>query len=255
MPDQPTRMFNGKYVDFTSIDAVLIDLDDTLVEYRASCIAGLANVCRIMPDLANIDLAVLEHDFRLILRDNLPSLLDRKLTLGQERKLRIKTLLARHGMDVDGELLEKIDGEFQTGFRSSRNVIEGAEDLLKYCRSMGIKVAVVTNGEESMQKAVLKKFSLDSYVDYLVTPASSTEIKPSRDIFERALSLTGSKPDRTLMIGDTYHRDVVGALNSGIIPVWLNRLGEAAEEDSRVIEVRSLKELGLENNGDGAPAR
>lgn len=255
MPDQPARKLNGKHVDFTSIDAVFIDLDDTLVEYRESCIAGLANVCRAMPDLASIDLAVLEHDFRLILRDNLPSLLDRKLTLGQERRLRIKTLLARHGMDVDGELLEKIDRDFREGFRSSRNVVEGAEDLLRFCRSRGIKVAVVTNGEQSMQEAVLKKFSLDSYVDYLVTPASSSEIKPSRDIFERALSLTGSRPGRTLMIGDTYHHDIVGALNSGIIPVWLNRLGEAIEEDSMVIEIRSLKELGLENNGEGTSAR
>ena len=244
---------NADQVDFNNLDAVLIDLDDTLVEYRASCIAGLANVCKIMPDLAGVDLASLEHDFRLILRDNLPSLLDGRLTLEQERKLRIKTLLSRHGMEVDGELLEEVDRDFQEGFLNSRNVIEGAQEILELCRERGIKVAVVTNGEENMQRGVLKEFSLDVYVDYLVAPASSSEIKPSRDIFQRALSLTGADPDRALMIGDTYHRDIVGALNMGITPVWLNRMEEEAQKDPRVIEVRSLKELVLEKQGDGRP--
>lgn len=250
MPEDPNGLHNGKRVDFTKFDAVLIDLDDTLIEYRDSCIAGLANVCRIMPNLANIDLAALEHDFRLILRDNLPSLLDGGLTPGQERRLRIKTLLSNHGIDVDGQLLEKVDRDFQEGFRKSRNVIEGAEDILKFCRGRGIKVAVVTNGEQGMQRNALKKFSLDSYVDYLVTPASSSEIKPNRGIFERALSLTGALPGRALMIGDTYSRDVIGALDSGITPIWLNRQGESMPEDPRVIEVRSLKELFLGNPGD-----
>ncbi len=251
MPDQHEAFDNSSHLDFSNIDAVLIDLDDTLIEYRESCIAGLANVSRAMPELADVDLASLEHDFRLILRDNLPYLLDRKLTLGQERRLRIKTLLSRHGMNVNDELLEKIDRDFQDGFINSRNVIEGAENLLKFCKVRGIKVAVVTNGEEGMQRAALKKFSLDSYVDYLVTPASSAEIKPSGDIFRRALSLTGADPSRTLMIGDTYQRDIVGALDSGIKPVWLNRMGDRMPEDQRVVMVRSLRELPINEQGDG----
>ncbi len=251
MLDQPGDVNSVGQIDFNKLDALLIDLDDTIIEYRGSCIAGLANVCRIMPDLSRVDLGNLEHDFRLILRDNLPYLLDGKLTLEQERKLRIKTLLYRHGIALDEELLEKVDGYFQEGFQNSRGVIEGAEDLLRFCRDKGIKVAVVTNGEAGMQRDALKAFSLDVYVDFLVTPASSSEIKPSSEIFKRALSLTGAAPNRTLMIGDTFHRDIVGALNMGITPVWLNRTGEPVPDGLQVIEVRSLKELKLWKQGDG----
>lgn len=250
MLDSPEDLTNEEFIDFTELDAVFLDLDDTLVEYRNSCIEGLNRVGRNLPELSSADIEILEKDFREILRNNLPGLFDGKFTLDEERKLRLKTLLERHNISVGTELLERCDSDFQKGFWNSRNVIDGALNLLKFCRDHGIKVVVVTNGDTSMQKRTLELAALNQYVDHLLTPSSSSELKPSTAMFEKALSLTGAERNRTVMIGDTWHQDIQGAINSGIKPFWLNSRNKEMPEDPRVVVVKSLSEIVLTKNGD-----
>lgn len=237
--------------DFRAFEAVFIDLDDTIVEYRNSCIEGLNEVRRKAPGISGIDIDDMEQEFREILRDNLPGLMDGKYTVDEERRLRLKTILVRHGISVDDEFLEACDSAFLDGFWNSRNVLEGADAILQFCKDEGIPVAVITNGDPGMQKRTLEMLSLEPYVDHLLTPRSSSELKPSTDLFERAVLLTGVPREKTVMIGDTYHQDILGALSSGITPVWLNRRGIRMPEDPRVIEIGSLKEIAPECNGDG----
>lgn len=45
--------------------------------------------------------------------------------------------------------------------------------------------------------------------------------KPHRVAFDQAIKLTGSPPERTLMIGDGLHTDMRGAENAGIDGLWV----------------------------------
>lgn len=47
--------------------------------------------------------------------------------------------------------------------------------------------------------------------------------KPHREIFEKALEISGCKPDEVIHIGDSVISDVNGALGVGITPCLLDR--------------------------------
>jgi FMN phosphatase YigB (HAD superfamily) len=46
--------------------------------------------------------------------------------------------------------------------------------------------------------------------------------KPDRRVFERALAAVGAAAARTLMAGDNYECDVLGALGAGLHAVWID---------------------------------
>lgn len=232
-------------VDFQSLDAVFVDLDDTIVDYRNCSIYGLGQVKRMVPELSGVDLGTLELRFRELLRDNLPGLFDRKLTAEEERELRMGKLLQAYGAKVDPEFIGKCHDAFAEGFWTTRSLMDGAAEMLEMWHEIGLPVVVITNGNLEMQEKTLSMLGIKKHVHTLLTPGNSNELKPNPGLFNRALGLTGAHKERTVMIGDTWQHDIRGALNAGIRPVWINRRMIPRPEPMDVLEVRSLRELFL----------
>lgn len=230
-------------IDFQSLDAVFVDLDDTIVDYRNCSIYGLGQVKRMVPELSRVDLGTLETKFRELLRDHLPNLFDRKYSADEERELRMAKLLQAYGVNVDRELPRKCNEAFAEGFWITRSLMDGAFEMLEMWNEMGLPVVIITNGNLEMQEKTLEMLGIQSMIHTLLTPANSNELKPNLGLFQRALELTGADRERTVMIGDTWQHDIRGAFNAGIRPVWINRRMNPRLEDLDVLEVKSLREL------------
>ena len=227
----------------SDLDAVFVDLDDTIVDYRYPCIVGLAQVRRAVPTLSRVDVGTMENDFREILRSDLPGLLDGETTEEEERINRLMKIIRKHGGYISPRKAVQLDRLYMDGFWNTRSVMEGAIELLQACETNGIPVVVITNGNDEIQKTTLDKLNLKGYIRLLLTPTSSEEMKPNVGLFQRGLDFTGAKKERTVMIGDTWHQDVQGALNTGIIPVWVNRRKIPRPEQRDVLEVNSLTKI------------
>jgi putative hydrolase of the HAD superfamily len=65
--------------------------------------------------------------------------------------------------------------------------------------------------------------------------------KPHRNIFDFALSLANASKEESLMIGDSYEADIIGAQEAGIEAVFFNELN--IEVESPVFQVKHLLEL------------
>ncbi len=230
-------------LDFQSLDSVFIDLDDTIVDYRNCSIYGLGQVKRMVPELGSVDLGTMEQRFRELLGNHLPDLFDGKLSVDGELELRMEKLLKSCGIEAEGKLIEKCQQAFSDGFWLTRSLIDGASELLELWRDMGLPVVVITNGNPEMQDRTLKMLGVREYVHTLLTPYNSGELKPNPGLFNRALDITGASRERTVMIGDTWKHDIVGAINAGIRPVWINRRMFPKPEPVDVLEIRTLREL------------
>lgn len=62
--------------------------------------------------------------------------------------------------------------------------------------------------------------------------------KPHKELFEKALQVSGRKAGDVLHIGDSMSSDVKGALSVGITPVLINRDGK-----EQYVSVKTIKEL------------
>ncbi len=69
--------------------------------------------------------------------------------------------------------------------------------------------------------------------------------KPDPAAFGRALELIDATPEHTVMIGDSWERDVTGALAAGMRAVWISHGRAAPFSDARVSVAKGPLDVAL----------
>ena len=60
--------------------------------------------------------------------------------------------------------------------------------------------------------------------------------KPDPKIFDRAMELSDTTPEKMIYVGDNYYADILGANNAGLQPVLLDDKGVFPDAECVVIE-------------------
>jgi putative hydrolase of the HAD superfamily len=89
-------------------------------------------------------------------------------------------------------------------------------ETLDYLKKEGYNMHIITNGFKEVQYIKLNKSGLDHYFDVIVCSEDVGQNKPSPAIFKHSLDSANAKAADSVMIGDDYEVDVVGAQNFGM---------------------------------------
>ena len=224
-------------------DAVLMDLDETLFEFRFSSRNGLEQVKKGVECLSGIETTVLEDELWNLDRHNLPLVFSGTITPREYRKIRLRRLIMLHGYMPSENEMEKIETVYVRAFESRMKMCDGARELLEFCYDTGKPTAIITNGDRETQLKTIRKLRIDKLIDMILTPKTQTEMKPNTPLFDHAISTFDTKRERSVMIGDSWTHDVMGAINSGIKAVWVNRKNEAVPRTVNILEVKTVREL------------
>jgi 2-haloalkanoic acid dehalogenase type II len=114
-----------------------------------------------------------------------------------------------------------------------------AAPALRELRRRGLRLVVASNWDCSLPE-VLERAGLSALVDGVVSSAMVGAAKPDPALFEAALELAASPPQRAVHVGDSLSKDVAGAAQAGIPAVLLDRDAEHPDERNRI---ESLAEL------------
>ncbi len=87
---------------------------------------------------------------------------------------------------------------------------------LKHLQKEEYNMHIITNGFKEVQHVKLKKSGLDTFFDVTVCSEDVGHNKPSAAIFKYALNRAEAKANDSIMIGDDYEVDIVGAMNCGM---------------------------------------
>ena len=92
------------------------------------------------------------------------------------------------------------------------------------------RLGIVTNFMDGpIARRVFDDLGYEAIFDSFVVSAEVGYQKPAPILFQRALEELGSKPENTIMVGDTYEADVVGAHRAGMRGVLIDLYGAPAE--------------------------
>ena len=80
----------------------------------------------------------------------------------------------------------------------------------------GFNMHIITNGFKEVQFIKLQKSGLEDYFDIIVCSEDVGKNKPSPDIFHHSMSHAKVKPEDSVMIGDDFEVDILGALSVGM---------------------------------------
>lgn len=89
-------------------------------------------------------------------------------------------------------------------------------------RQGGWKIAVVSNGDASVQEQTVQRIGLARHLDACVVSGSVGVRKPDPEIFRRAIVAAGDPAPPMWMVGDATV-DVAGARAAGIPSIWISR--------------------------------
>jgi putative hydrolase of the HAD superfamily len=105
-------------------------------------------------------------------------------------------------------------------------------ELLEMLRSADLQIGLVSNTESILTASDLVDLELVDAFDTIVLSSDIGVEKPDVSIFQTALTNLNCDPTQSVMVGDTWATDVVGALSAGLRVLYLGG-DEGASHDLR----------------------
>ncbi|CAB1367780.1 phosphoglycolate phosphatase [Denitratisoma oestradiolicum] len=204
------------------IHSVTLDLDGTLLD-TAPDLAKAANAM-----LAELGLPQRsEAQIRDFIGKGIPNLVKRSITFDQEPDAealaRADAAFRRHYAECNGRLSQPYPG-----------VIEGLERF----RSLGLKLAIITNKAGAFTEPLVAVSGLASYVEFTIAGDTLPRKKPDPLPLQHACQRMGVPTKFNLHIGDSQN-DFHAARAAGC-PVFLVPYGYNEGEDVRLLECDAI---------------
>lgn len=109
------------------------------------------------------------------------------------------------------------------------HLTDAARELLEYLHGR-YRMHIITNGFAEIQAVKMASADIAHFFEHVVTTAEANAKKPNRLIFDYALNVSGAAVAESLMLGDNYEADVLGAKAVGLDTVFYNPKGEVVDE-------------------------
>jgi putative hydrolase of the HAD superfamily len=234
-----SHFVTGQNLSMTqAIEAVLFDLDDTLLDGAAAWRRGMETL--LLARCPQLDRTSALDAWDSVFEEYFARYLTGALTFEASRIARIRAWAEAVSVDVaTGEELSWFD-DYLAGYQSGWAAFDDVEPTLPVLR--GFRLGVITNGDGGQQRAKITALGLGSLFEVVVCSGDLGFAKPDRHIFEAAADRLGLSPEHCLFVGDRRDSDALGAIGAGMSAVWLNRKGQPSPDDV-VTEIETLHRL------------
>jgi putative hydrolase of the HAD superfamily len=209
------------------LDAVIFDLDDTLLDRRATIDTYLAGSAKRLGLTADVAAA---YRTRFIALDN-AGYTPRATVFGA---LATEFPMCGSSESLTADWIERAFSECR--------FMENATEVIARCKQAGYRTGIITNGPSGMQRAKLKSLGLEALVDVVIVSGEEGMHKPAAELFHRAAERLRVAPSRCLYVGDNPVNDVGGATGAGMQAIWLQT--DMAWPDEMPRPRHSIRSLG-----------
>jgi len=121
-----------------------------------------------------------------------------------------------------------------------KHLVNGAREILEFLYP-NYELHIITNGFQEAQNAKLDACKIRKFFKQIVISDGLPFKKPQAGIFNHAMQLAGANPENSLMIGDDYEPDVLGAKAVGMDQVYFEL--QKVENNRAAYTIHSLEEL------------
>lgn len=224
--------------NYDQIKHIFFDLDHTLWDFDKNSELAFAQIFQ----QHNIDINVKTFiEIYIPINHACWKLYEKNEMSSEELRLTrlIQTFDALHYYIVK-EDIEIIAEEYLAILPEFGHLFEHTVEILLYL-SQKYTLHIITNGFLKIQDKKLNNAKINHFFKTVTNAESAGAKKPDAKIFEHALSLAQAHKAESIMIGDSMHADVQGALDFGMKALFFNLNNK--EKEHNYYQITHLKEL------------
>ncbi|MDE1206070.1 YjjG family noncanonical pyrimidine nucleotidase [Tenacibaculum larymnensis] len=140
---------------------------------------------------------------------------------------------------VSDKLINLISEDYIRYLPNFNYLFDDAIEVLQYLEKK-YHLHIITNGFKEVQNLKLEKSGIHTFFREIITSECVGVKKPNPKVFEFALGKAGAKAHQSVMIGDSYEADIIGAINSGMRAIHFSQENKGTE-GQRVSTLVELK--------------
>lgn len=219
-------------------DLFLFDLDDTLLDFKAS--ERLA----FFLSMKSLGIESDERFFKEYQEGNQAlwkQLEENKVTKEFLKVERFRKVFIKNKIEIDPEVasLRYLDALPETVV-----LIDHAVEICEWLKTFG-EIGIITNGIQYVQHKRISNSKIAPYIDFLAVSDECGHAKPDVRFFEYTVKKAKRfKKESTVIVGDRLDADIKGANLFGIDSCWFNPNKQLNDHDYKsTYEVAHLKEI------------
>jgi putative hydrolase of the HAD superfamily len=223
--------------------ALLVDLDDTLLDYTGGVDECWLEACAAVAAPGGMDPALLSAAIararRWFWSDVGRHRRERTDMLGAWRKI------AAHALGEFGASDEALAAAIALDFAERRwkrmELFAGVPETLGRLRERGVALALVTNGDRTHQRRKIEQHDLARFFDVILIEGEFGAGKPDEAVYRHVLAALGVTAREAWMVGDNLEWDVAGPQRLGLRGIWVDVQGQGLPAASPVVPDRIIR--------------
>jgi len=150
--------------------------------------------------------------------------------------------LVFQSLGVDASAIQAdLNAEYLRLLAGKPHLLESAREVLDHLKDR-YTMHIITNGFAEIQAVKMNSADISRYFTHVVSNGVVDAKKPSPVIFQYALNIRQADVAESLMIGDSYEADILGAKGVGMDTVFYNTAGTVVD-DPPTYDIRHWDEL------------
>jgi len=214
------------------ITDVFFDLDHTLWDFDRNSKLAFERV--FLKNKIGIDLDTFISIYEPINFEYWRLFREEKVTKEALRHGRLLDSFKKLNMEFSLEVIDTLSVSYIDELPHDNHLFDGAEDILKYLQKK-YKLHIITNGFEEVQHIKIKNSGIASFFSTITTSEEVGVKKPNPLVFEKAMQKANVNASASVMIGDTFEADILGAEVVGMHTIFYNYRFDEVSNDYNVI--------------------
>jgi putative hydrolase of the HAD superfamily len=229
--------------------ALLLDMDDTLIDTKAAMVtAGAVAVATLWPEAGD----EVQHAAGLRFHGDPAGFFGRfntgEQSFAEMREARVADLVEVFSFRAIDDVIRRFEDAYAPAFFANMRLFDDVLPLVTAATAAGIPIGLLTNSASDYTQRKLEIAGLEGVFAVVATRDTLGFGKPDPRAFRHACELLGAAPNETLYVGDHVEIDAIAAKDAGLYAVWLrrdrgDRLGALLAHAHGIPVVGSLKEV------------
>ncbi len=223
---------------FSNIRHIFFDLDHTLWDFDRN--SGLAfdsifakhQIKVRLEDFLAVYAPINENYWKLYRED--------KVTKDDLRFGRLRDAFDGMKVNVTDSKIKQLSIDYIDHLPNHNHLLEGTKEILEYLYPQ-YELHIITNGFKEVQHKKLESSGIMKYFRTITTSEDVGVKKPNKLIFKVALDNAAAKIEESIMIGDNFEADIMGAKDFGMKAILYNYYKtEYSPDHQQVMEMKEL---------------